>query len=255
MQVYDSFKRLLPGWFKHGLKTQWHRLRWRGDRVQCPCCGSSFAAFMQKDTWDDGTPRMMCPVCGSRERHRWSVLYAERATTLFNQPQNLLHFSPQEGVARRLRRIEHLHYVGSNIAADRNAHLRMDITRIAFPDNSFDTIFCSHVLEHVPDDAAALCELYRVLKPGGWALLNIPYSDKLATTFEDWRVTTPEERKRVFGQHDHVRNIGRDYVDRMRAAGFQIEMRKAREGFTEAELQRHAIIPQETMFIARKPGT
>ena len=100
--------------------------------------------------------------------------------------------------------------------------VEMDITDIQYPDDSFDAIYCSHVLEHVPDDAKAMSELYRVLKPGGWAILAVPIRGD--TTFEDPTTTEPEERERLFGQSDHVRYYGKDFKDRLEAAGFEVKV-------------------------------
>jgi ubiquinone/menaquinone biosynthesis C-methylase UbiE len=84
-------------------------------------------------------------------------------------------------------------------------------------------VVCNHVLEHVPDDRAAMGELRRVLSPHGWAILQSPLDPRRAVTFEDFSVQDPAERERVFGQFDHVRVYGRDYVDRLATAGFRVE--------------------------------
>lgn len=116
------------------------------------------------------------------------------------------------------------------------ADFQWDITAIPQPDASFDVIYCSHVLEHVYEDRKAMSEFYRVLKPGGWAVLNVPITDEV--TFEDPSVTDPAERLRVFGQKDHVRRYGPDYVDRLREAGFQVETVYPRDLFSIDELER-----------------
>ncbi len=103
---------------------------------------------------------------------------------------------------------------------------RMDVTNIQFPDASFDVILCNHVLEHVGDDRRAMRELYRVLRPGGWAILQVPMDLSRESTFEDPSVTDPRERTRLFGQWDHVRLYGRDYALRLRAAGFNLRLER-----------------------------
>ena len=99
----------------------------------------------------------------------------------------------------------------------------MDITNIQYPENSLDAIICNHVLEHIPDDRKAMEELYRVLKPGGWAILQVPFSKILKKTFEDATVTTSQDREQIFGQTDHVRIYGKDYTSRLKQAGFEVE--------------------------------
>jgi predicted SAM-dependent methyltransferase len=103
--------------------------------------------------------------------------------------------------------------------------VRMDIMDIRYPDQHFDVIYCSHVLEHVEDDRKAMREFHRVLRSDGWAILLVPITAR--ETFEDPSITTPEERLKTFGQEDHVRRYGPDYADRLRDAGFRVEVTRA----------------------------
>jgi len=128
--------------------------------------------------------------------------------------------------------------------------VQMDITDIRLSDNVFSIIYCSHVLEHIPDDRKALSELYRVLKPGGWAVLKVPVGGD--ETYEDFTIVDPEERKEHFGQSDHVRRCGRDYVERIRAAGFIAECVRATDLITESECHRMRIWPEELIFFCQK---
>jgi len=100
----------------------------------------------------------------------------------------------------------------------------MDITKIQYPDNSFDAILCHHVLEHIPDYRKALEELFRVLKPGGWAIIQVPIEPDRKETYQDESVTSPSERERLFGQADHVRKYGRDFILRLHHAGFPVQI-------------------------------
>jgi SAM-dependent methyltransferase len=133
----------------------------------------------------------------------------------------ILHIAPEEALRTRFTAVQGLNYLSADIDAT-DAMVKMDITDIDFPGNSFDIIFCSHVLEHVLDDRKAIQEFYRVLSPGGYLVAIVPdYADK---TFEDPTVTSPEERERVFGQRDHVRIYGKDFIERLRDAGFEVEV-------------------------------
>ncbi len=116
---------------------------------------------------------------------------------------------------------------------------KMDVTNIPYPNDSFDSIVCSHVLEHVPDDRAVMREFYRVLRPGGWAILNFPITGE--ATFEDSTITSPEDRLRVFGQEDHVRIYGPDYLERLQEAGFCVEVVHAQDLLVESELVRQSM--------------
>ena len=102
------------------------------------------------------------------------------------------------------------------------ADVKADICALPFDDNSYDVILCNHVLEHIPEDTKAMQELYRVLKPGGWGIFQIPQDLNRKTTFEDNSITNKAERTKIFGQYDHVRIYGRDYFDKLRRVGFKV---------------------------------
>lgn len=187
--------------------------------ITCPCCGTvaqEFKAFGLK-------PRAnaMCPTCGALERHRLMWLFLERRTDLLDARDHILHIAPEAPLAKKLRTLPGVTYVTGDLLSPA-ADLRLDITRLPFADGTFDAVFCSHVLEHIPDDRAAMRELRRVMSPRGWGLLQSPMSGA-PHTFEDPLVTDPRERERLFGQRDHVRVYGQDYGDRLTAAGFALD--------------------------------
>jgi SAM-dependent methyltransferase len=128
----------------------------------------------------------------------------------------------------------------------------MDITDIPLDDGSFDMIVCSHVLEHVPDDRKAMRELFRVLRPGGWAVLQSPLDPARPHTYEDWSITAPQERQRAFGQHDHVRIYGRDYGDRLEEAGFRVERVNHLARLGPAAAVRYGLPAQEDIYVCHK---
>jgi SAM-dependent methyltransferase len=130
---------------------------------------------------------------------------------------------------------------------------RVDVQALPFSDGSFDAIVCNHVLEHVTDDRRALRELLRVLRPGGWAVLQVPRDLTREATFEDAAVATPRERERLFGQHDHVRVYGRDYADRVRRAGFDVDEVPYGRRFEEDEVRRFGLDPDEVVFFCTRP--
>jgi SAM-dependent methyltransferase len=169
-----------------------------------------------------GRPRRIdarCPRCGSAERYRLLALWLDRHGG-FLKTAKVLHFAPEKGLSALLKaRVGQ--YQSADIAPGR-ADLQLNIEAIAMPDESYDCVVCSHVLEHV-DDAKALSEVGRVLKPGGVALIMLPVIEGWATTYETRVATTPEQRKRHYGQSDHLRYYGADVRDRIRAAGFTLE--------------------------------
>jgi len=197
-----------------------YRIVYRGSGRWCPVCeqpARRFAPF--------GNPRRaqaMCPHCGALERHRLLALFFEKKTNLYTQPHlRMLHVAPEPCFESRLRARVGAGYLTADLE-DPHADVRMDITQIQYPDATFDVIYCSHVLEHVSDDRAALRELHRVLKPGGWALIMVPISAE--RTFEDPSITDPKERERRFGQDNHVRRYGRDFVGRLQETGFDVRV-------------------------------
>lgn len=158
----------------------------------------------------------------------------------------MLHVAPEPALEGRFQSIVGEGYLTADLRDDR-ATVKMDITEIDFPDASFDLIYCSHVLEHVEDDRKALQELYRTLKEEGWAILLVPImGDK---TFEDPSIVEPEARLVAFGQEDHVRRYGPDFVDRVREVGFEVDVIRVSEVATPREVVRMGLSNPETGVI------
>jgi len=158
----------------------------------------------------------------------------------------MLHVAPEIAIERQLRRIPELQYLTADLSSP-TAMVKMDITDIQYPDASFDVIFCSHVLEHVPEDRKAMRELRRVLRPGGWALLEVPVRGE--ETFEHPSVTDPQERKRIYGQFDHVRIYGTDISMRLEEAGFSVQCLRVRELFEQSEIEKMRLKPNGYLFV------
>jgi SAM-dependent methyltransferase len=182
--------------------------------------------------------------CGSLERHRLVWLYLQRMTDLFEGrpkkilPKKILHIAPEPTFVPRLRKRFGAGYITADLL-DAYAMVKMDVMDIHYPDNTFDFILCSHVLEHVPDDRRAMREFYRTLKPDGWAILMVPIWRDL--TFEDPSIVDPAERLAVYGQMDHVRIYGRDFVDRLREAGFDVTITEASDFLSQQEIETMAL--------------
>jgi SAM-dependent methyltransferase len=217
---------MLPSGLKESLKRIKDvagTLAYYGTARYCPVCGRSSRRFRGA-----GIPvreDAQCVHCGSLERHRLLWKFINDRTDLFNgSPKRVLHIAPETCFASRFRERLGESYVTADLLNPR-AMVKMDITDIHFPDQSFDVIYCSHVLEHVPDDRKAMREFHRVLKNKGWAILLVPIT--ASVTFEDPTIVDPEEREKAFGQSDHVRKYGPDYVDRLRAAGFTVQVTTA----------------------------
>jgi SAM-dependent methyltransferase len=191
----------------------------------CPICGAEVSAFLPFGARKDRppTPDRKCPTCGSLERHRMLWLFFAQRTNLFTERVRMLHIAPEACLAPRLKERNNISYVSADIE-NPTAMVKMDITDIRYPRESFDVIYASHVLEHIPDDRRAMRELFRVLRRGGWAVLQVPIWGE--ETIEDPTVTDPRERERLFGQHDHVRMYGHDgqFGRRLEEAGFEVHV-------------------------------
>jgi SAM-dependent methyltransferase len=221
-------------------------VRHRGDAVYCPICEHGFDAF--KDDWNRANA--LCWRCGSHERHRAQWLLLERRPELLRDAGSLLHFSPEWCLSRRLRAVPGLRYVTTDRDPGQAAELRLDVTALDLPDSAFDAILCSHVLEHVEDDAAAMRELRRVTAPGGFCLVMVPLDLDRERTYEDPSITEPAARERAFWQFDHVRLYAPDIALRLRRAGFDVEtIDMAAE--LGADAQRHRLLASDLVFLCR----
>jgi len=201
---------------------------------ECPVCGAYLKAFLPgglrhavlvEKSVIGGGPRssVFCPACRSTDRERLVYLFLKNRPHLLARGTKLLHIAPELNLSGWLRCLPELHYVTADLCKSR-VDLHFDLTSIPLPDSTFHAIICNHVLEHIPDDANAISELFRILKPGGWAILQTPISPSLPHTYEDLTITNCTERERAFGQHDHVRIYAMDYVDRLKTAGFGVEI-------------------------------
>jgi SAM-dependent methyltransferase len=214
----------------------------RGEGRECPCCGGHFRRMSRRRLAGWGG---ICPRCRSHPRHRAIALLLARGDL---PGHRLIHFAPEPLFDPVFEHLPELERVTADLYAP--ADLRLDITRMDLPDDSFDLILCSHVLEHVPDDRAAMGELRRVLGDGGLALILTPYrADR--PTCEDPSITSPLDRMVAFGQQDHVRIYGSDLADRLREAGFEVEDRTAADLFDATTIERCELDPEEHLFLCR----
>ena len=217
----------------------------RGDAIECPCCGRHFARLM--DDWN--RPNAICPRCGSHERHRMFWLWVRDRAEVRG---DVLHFAPEYCLEGNLRNLPGLRYRTSDLA-DTGADLQLDITAMSLPDESLDVIICSHVLEHVEDERAALAELRRVLRPGGWAAVLVPVDHDREQTYEDPAIVTPQQRVSAYWQHDHVRLYGRDITARLAAGGFDVEVEAYARDLGAAARERHRLLVGDEIYRCVRP--
>lgn len=192
----------------------------RGNKFTDPIEGKSYRSFLPYG-YGHQRNNVLAPGTLSLERHRLLWLYLKSETDFFSAPHKVLHFAPEQAFYKRFRSLKNLDYTTTDLYSPL-ADVKADICNLPFEDDAYDVILCNHVLEHIPDDAKAMQELFRVMKPGGFGVFQIPQDLSRETTFEDDSITDAEERARIFGQYDHVRVYGRDYFDKLRSVGFRV---------------------------------
>ncbi len=223
-----------------------------GKKVECTVCHSQFRKFLPYGR--KSRSNALCPKCLSLERHRLIWLYLERKTDFFTAKNKMLHVAPELCFMDRFEAIENLDYITADIESPL-AKVKMDLHDIPFEEHTFDVIFCNHVLEHVEDDIQCLKEMQRVLKPGGWAILQVPFFYPLPkVTYEDKSITDPREREKEFGQDDHVRMYGEDYAERLRSVGFEVVEEQLIKELDKSEVERFALPKNEVIYKVVKPS-
>jgi SAM-dependent methyltransferase len=191
-----------------------------------------------------------CPRCHAKARHRRIWLFLEQKTDLFEFPLRLLHVSPEYCFSRRLKKLSNLFYVGGDIADCPNIAIKMDLAATPLLSDSFDAVICIHILEHIEDDHRALSELYRVLKPGGWAVISVPLRwDR--KTHENAKILSEEERERAFGETGHVRAYGNDFIERLEKCGFRAEVDLGKNVHQQAR-EKYGLRDDEDIFFCHK---
>ena len=216
-------------------------LAYRGRGRECPVCGSRYRRFLPYG-YVTSREDALCPHCLALERHRMIWLWLKESSDLFEGYPRLLHIAPEVSLMRHFKRHyrDNRNYITADLESPL-ADLHFDVQSIPLEEESVDVIICNHLLEHVEDDRRAMAELYRILKHGGWGIMLVPEDRSRATTFEDDSITDPEERTRIFGQYDHRRIYGRDYDERLRAAGFRVERIAYTERLSSEQRRRYAI--------------
>jgi len=238
------------------IKTFMFRMIYRGSRYSCSFCNHSFSRFLpsgfklnvlKEKKIIGGGYRLnaTCPYCSSSDRDRLVHLFLKEHKLLYRH-MRLLHVAPERSLQKLFERKD-IEYFSADLKSY-FAEIKMDLKNIKYPANYFDAIICNHVLEHIVDDKKAMRELYRVLKPGGWAILQVPYSPVLKKTFEDSSISRPKERKMVFGQLSHVRIYGTDYINRLQSVGFQAKQ----ENLDKNATKKFALNPNEMIFFCKK---
>lgn len=206
--------------------------KYAGDAVHCPACKHSFSEFLPAGTGERARANAVCPLCRSRERDRLSWIFLrERQSTLLFKHMQFLHIAPEPWLSDFFRKEIGEGYITADLMR-KDVMVKLDVQDLLYPNETMDAIYCSHVLQDVPDDRKAIAECYRVLRPGGWALMNVPlFAERTSEAEAPGNVRAAWDKR----PDEHVRNYGPDYADRLAEAGFQVEV------FTAEQLEPSAI--------------
>ncbi|WP_417213217.1 class I SAM-dependent methyltransferase [Bizionia sp.] len=222
----------------------------KGNTYTDPIDGKSFKAFLPYG-YGNQRDNVLSPSTLSLERHRLLWLYLQNDTDFFTAKKSVLHFAPEQCFLKRFQKLNNLNYTTTDLESP-IADVKADICNLPFEDNSYDIILCNHVLEHIPDDTKAMQELFRVMKPGGYGIFQIPQDLNRDSTFEDDSITDKKERAVIFGQYDHVRIYGRDYFDKLRNVGFKVEELDYTSTLSDAEIERYCLAKGEIIPVVYK---
>jgi SAM-dependent methyltransferase len=221
---------------------------YKGNSVNCNVCDHSFRKFLPYGR--KARENALCPNCLALERHRLMWLFLDKETNFFTSKLKVLHIAPELCFIDRMEALTNLEYITADLESPL-AKVKMDVHQIPFEENSFDVVFCNHVLEHVEDDILACSEINRVLKNDGWGIIQSPVYD-LEQTFEDKTVTDPVEREKLFGQRDHVRKYGKDYAKRLSRSGLKVNENLFVKGLPKNLIAKHALPENEVIYYCEK---
>lgn len=248
---------------------RWMRRKYNasGNRHCCYICAQPVRRFRPfRNGWNGVSPfireltligsdveNFSCPHCSCQDRERHLFMYFDQLGLWDKMTGGkILHFAPERHLMTRIAQQQPHTYIKADLYPSSPDIERVDVTKIPFDDDSFDVIICNHVLEHVPEDMRALDELFRILRPGGFAVLQTPYSDLLENSFCDPSINTDELRNRFFGQQDHVRVYGRDLFQRIRQAGFQLQVRTHGDILPNFDSSLYGVNQREDLILAAK---
>ena len=227
--------------FLKGVETRLRRLRNRaapllyaGDAMHCPVCDRSFRKFRAAGRKQERRANAVCPFCGARERDRLAHLFLQDAAWQDSAGGPILHIAPEACLAPRLRELADGRYICADLLRN-DVDERFDIMAIPHPEATFQGVYCSHVLQDVQDDVRALAECFRVLKPGGWAIVNVPVKGRATIDHRD----APLNPRRAGDPRpaEHLRTYGADFAERMASVGFAMRVIDAAD-LAKAEEQR-----------------
>jgi predicted SAM-dependent methyltransferase len=225
---------------------------YKGNNVECPVCEKSFRKFLSYGSDVAHRENVLCPYDLTLERHRVMWLYLKNKSNFFTAPNlKVMHIAPEQCFYPKFKTQKNLDYTTGDLLSP-IADLHFDLHQIPLEDNQYDVIFCNHVMEHVKDDLQCMKELHRIMKPGGWGIMQVPIDSSRTETYEDWSITDPKEREKHFWQYDHVRLYGLNYPKRLEEAGFRVEIIDFSKELSPEKFERYRIPKEELLYVVHK---
>ena len=225
-------------------------LFFKGTKFSDPIDGKSYRKFLPYG-YGKQRENALSPGTLSLERHRQMWLYLQNETDFFTKNYKVLHIAPEQEFLRRFKKMKNLDYTSADLYSP-IVDVKADILDLPFENESFDIIFCNHVLEHIEDDQKAMSELYRVMRKDGWGIFQVPMKNSLEKSYEDFSIINPKERQKHFGQYDHVRWYGMDYFERLRNVGFEVNINYYSRKFSKEEIIRFGLMENEILPVVSK---
>ncbi len=236
-------------------------------RRHCVICRHAVWRFMPYGKGWRGVPPLMaalgvigsdpehfeCPRCGAHDRERHLLMYLESSGLLSAmRGKAVLHFAPEKRLSGFISAIAPSRYLCADLYPQHPHVERVDMLAMKFDDESFDFLVANHVMEHVADDGQALKEIHRVLKIGGYAILQTPYSSMLHQTWQDEGVVDEAARLQAYGQADHVRLYGKDIFRRFEAAGLTSRVQSHQELLPDVDCVRYGVNAAEPFILLQR---
>lgn len=227
-------------------------LLFKGNKVECPVCGRSFSKFLSYGSDMAHRENVLCPYDLTLERHRLIWLYLkDHSNFFFAEKLNVLHIAPEQCFHKTFKEQKNLNYLTADLESP-IADMHFDLHEIPLENDRFDIIFCNHVMEHVEDAHKCMSELHRVMKPGGWGIMQVPQDFTRETTYEDPSITSPEDREKHYWQKDHVRLFGKDYPQWLEKAGFTVTEFRKEDYYSQEKIERYRLHKEEILYIVHK---
>lgn len=222
----------------------------RGNKFEDPINGKTYRKLLPYGRIKS-RENALAPDSMSLERHRLMWLFMKKKTNFFTKNLKFLHIAPEYCFIKIFKGMKNIDYTTGDLISPW-ADVKFDVHDIPFEENVYDVVVCNHVLEHVEDDHKVMTEFYRIMKPGGWGIFQVPIDNNNPNTEEDNSVTDPKERERLYGQDDHVRQYGLDYGRRLTAAGFKVTESNFINELSPNLVERYALPKDEILYFCQK---